>query len=233
MTTFQKVIKYGAIAFGVFLTINIVSAIIMGFTILFGITMGFETGGNAQNTEFIQISENLVLNQTEIENIKIDIANAKLTIKEGETLKLEANNVSKNFNYTVNGNTLKIEDNHTEFWGFQWGNNLSKSEVILYLPTIMELKDVKIHTGVNEMIIDNLIATDIKINCGVGTLNANKIRAEKLDIDAGAGKTEITDCIVEDLDLDTGTGKVEFNGDITRKSRYRLWGRKNRYLFKK
>lgn len=233
MTTFQKVIKYGAIAFGIFLTVNIISAIIMGFTVLFGITTGLEGIQNTTTSEVMQISEDLTLKESEIQNIKIDIANAKLTIKEGENLKVEARDVSNNFRYTVNGSTLKIEDEHMGFWGIQWGNNLSKANIILYLPSKMELKDVKIDTGINEMVIENLTATDIKINCGVGTLTINKMNAERLDIDAGAGKTEITNCIVNDLDLDTGAGKVEFTGDIIRKSRYRLWSRKNRYKFKK
>ena len=42
MTTLQKIIKYGAIAFGTCLSFIIISSIIVVFTTIFGITIGIE-----------------------------------------------------------------------------------------------------------------------------------------------------------------------------------------------
>ena len=49
MTPFQKVIKYGAIAFAIYLCIMIISMIIFGITCIFGISVGvviFENNNN-------------------------------------------------------------------------------------------------------------------------------------------------------------------------------------------
>ena len=75
----QKIIKYVAIAFGLYLAINIIGWIIFGFTMLLGIDIG--------RNIFIGNSEELVqYGQTfsNVEELDIEIAFSDLEIKIGD-----------------------------------------------------------------------------------------------------------------------------------------------------
>lgn len=88
MTTAQKVIKYLAIAFAIFLIINIISAILWG---LFGFTFIF----GLHNTDNDTIREQSVITNYEykdIDTLDIDIDFSSLIIKTGEEFKVEGNN---------------------------------------------------------------------------------------------------------------------------------------------
>ena len=101
----QKVIKYVAIAFGLYLAINIIGLIIFGFTMLLGIEISTNilTGNGA---ETIQYGETF---SKDIEQLDIEISFADFEIKVGEELKVEGQ-INKDYKVEVENKTLKIED---------------------------------------------------------------------------------------------------------------------------
>ena len=87
MTTAQKIIKYLAIAFAMFLIVTIISTIL-------GVIYGFANvlGLRRNNNEIIGEMKSVELEQGEVKRLDIEVAYTNLIIKTGESLKVETNN---------------------------------------------------------------------------------------------------------------------------------------------
>ena len=224
MTTFQKIIKYGAIAFAVYLSIMIIGIIVFALTTIFGITTGIEIYENQSQI----ITEQWSQEYSNIKNIDMDLSICKLEIKKGETFKVETFDVTERFETKVNGDTLKIKDEESNIKWFQNQNVVPK--VIVYIPENVILDKVEIETGVNDSNIEylntdkialqmgvgkceikNLIAGNAKIECGAGETVINDSTIKTLKLDSGIGKLVMTSKITEGADIDSGVGKVELN----------------------
>ena len=211
MTSFQKVIKYGAIAFAIYLCFVIIGMIVGTITAIFGISLGIEMFQNSDNDAMITKWEQEYSNIT---NMDIDLSVCKLVIKKGDTLKVDASEVSEKFKCNTEGNKLKIEDKnfHRNFF-----NHIEdiKSEVTIYVPENMNFDEVTIETGVNETNIEYLKANKVNLEMGVGRYQIDSLSAKYAKIEAGAGEANINNSDIKELKLDGGIGKLSFTGKIT------------------
>ena len=88
MTTVQKIIKYIATVFALFLVITIISAIVTaGYEILSAIGL-IHVKDNIVTEDFKVISNDI----KEISTLKIDLACTNLDIKVGDNFRVETNN---------------------------------------------------------------------------------------------------------------------------------------------
>ena len=85
MTSVQKVIKYLALAFALFLIFSILSAIMFGVSTLSHIF-------SSNDSEIIEELKDINIIGDNISYLDIDIKYANLIIKRGDTLKAETNN---------------------------------------------------------------------------------------------------------------------------------------------
>ena len=88
MTTAQKVIKYIATAFAVFLIITIISLILSGSYALLSAFGLIHTNKNIITDDLKVISSEV----NEVSTLKIDLACTNLDIKKGNSFKVETNN---------------------------------------------------------------------------------------------------------------------------------------------
>ena len=79
----QKIIKYCAIAFALFLTVSIISGLMAGATFIGNLFD--ENDEIMEKLEGLEIGENTSL-------LVVDIASSNIIIKTGDTLKIETNN---------------------------------------------------------------------------------------------------------------------------------------------
>lgn len=214
MTSFQKVIKYGAMAFGIYLCLVIIGIIVFSITAIFGVTAGIEIFGNNQDN--VAIVSKWEQEYSNITNMDIDLSVCKLNIKKGDALKVEASNVSSEFQCKEQGNTLKIEDEKLSKNIFS--TEEVKAEVTVYIPENMEFEEIIIETGINETSIEFLKADKIEIEMGVGTYQIDSIIARYAKIEAGAGEAKINHAEIEELKLDGGVGKLVLVSKITKKA---------------
>jgi len=213
MTNFQRIIKYGAIAFAIYLAVTIISAIIFGFTLLFGITIGIDALNGYSKHSIVEYEEN---RYTNIDNIEIDLNVCRLQIKKSNEIRVETINVSNKFELKVDGKTLKIKDNNS---GFSWFNNFSETpEVIIYLPTEFEFNKIDMKLGVGESKIEYLKAKEISIDMGVGKNVIYELIAKNAKIKGGMGETNIYLSQIESLDLDSGLGALEITSKIDKRA---------------
>ena len=169
MTPFQKVIKYGAIAFGIYLCFIILSAILSVITAIFGISTGMELY-KTYTSEETKILSSIEEVYEDVKKIDINLDVSRLTIKEGEAFKLEVINPTDKFSNKIEDDILKIEDERSK-----WFNTNEKiPEIIIYIPQNTILEKVDIKAGVNEINIEKLNASNIEIENGVGKFLYNK-----------------------------------------------------------
>lgn len=209
MTSFQKVIKYGAIAFAIYLSFIIIGMIIAGITAIFGITTGFGIFENNNDTAMITKWEQEYSN---ISNIDVDLSICKLTIKKGNTLKVDASNVTDQFKCEAKGNVLKIEDK--KVYRFFWDTGDTIPEVLIYVPEKIEFKEVTIETGMNETYIEYLKADKVELEIGAGKYKIDELLAENANIETGAGEAEINKAEIGKLKLEGGVGRLALTSKI-------------------
>lgn len=205
MSDGQKVIKYLAIAFAIFLSVNIIGGIITA--IFFGLSI-FDINFRIQNSNSALTAEEIVISEkyNDIETLKIEIRYSKLEIKQGTELKVETN--IKNDKITIKkvGDTLTIKEDNS--WNIL--NDDIDSHIIITLPENYYFEKVKIEAGSGEININDLHTKEFNIEVGAGNVTISNIVVEKkTDIDGGAGKVLIRDSKLNDLDLDVGVGEFK------------------------
>lgn len=197
MKNAQRVIKYLAIAFGLFLSISIIGAII---SVLLGLC-GVFVFWNGNTYDFTQSYSN-------IRELDIDIGGIDLTIEEGEEFKVEAQGIPESYKIKQENDVLKIEKTGFVFWG----NGVGK--ITIYIPKDTNLRKASIETGEGQMKIENLEATELELKLGAGEVKIDRIVTQKADIDCGVGQVVIKQGDLTNLDLNAGVGRVEYNGFI-------------------
>jgi len=207
MTSAQKVIKYISIAFAIFLIVTIISAILGGFYAVAGIIgLKNEKENSTSNEEIINLAN---LENNDIETLEIKLAYTSLSIKTGDSFKIDTNN--DNITYKQNDKNLKIEDEESN-----WFLNRNNYELILYVPDNFEFDKVKITTGAGEISIDSLNVNTLDFELGAGKMKIDNLNvADECNIEGGAGELNILSGTINDLDLDMGVGETNITASLT------------------
>lgn len=201
MTTAQKVIKYLAIAFAIFLIVTIVSTVLATLFALSGI-LGLKKHIE-ENLNAEMVTTNFENN--EITTLDIEIAFTNLTIKTGDILKVETDN--NNINCKQENQKLEIKEKNKK-----WFSNYEEKELILYLPENLELEKVKITTGAGETEIQKLnVSKECKIEGGAGKLSIQDGTINDLDLDMGVGELNLTSILTGKSEINAGVGNLNID----------------------
>lgn len=198
MNEMQKLIKYSAIAFAIFLIFNIFVGIY---------SIGMFVGNiffDSSHSEVLKIDEF----SDDVSILSIDIKASKLIIKNGDTLKVENNN--KYINSHQDHNKVEIvEKKH--YW---FSHN--DSEVIVYIPDDMIFDKLYISSGAGVINAEELSTKELVLELGAGKIEIDDLEAKNnAKISSGAGEVIINSGEIRNLDLDVGVGKFTLNTILT------------------
>ena len=216
MKEFQKIIKYAAIAFGLYLAISIIGGIIAIivsiFTGFYGIsylTDSLNDAINSDDTSIERIDENQEVE--EFSKMRLDISASNLTIKlEGNSYKVETYQIPKNTKIESKDGILEIKSNK------KLNKNDSKSGIIIYLPEDVELEEADIQVGAGIVDVTGLIAKNVEFNFGAGNVNMQNISVKNnAKIECSAGQAIIKNSELANADIEAGVGKLVYSGDLT------------------
>ena len=210
MTTAQKVIKYIATAFAVFLIITIISLILSGSYALLSAFGLIHTNKNIITDDLKVISSEV----NEVSTLKIDLACTNLDRKTGNSFKVETNN--SKITFEEKDGSVKIKEENRNWLN----NNNSESNLIIYIPEDMiDIDETKIETGAGKINIENLNTQSLYLELGAGDVYLeNVIATGDTKIDGGVGKTELKSCEINNLKANLGMGEFVFNGKLIGKS---------------
>ena len=207
MTTAQKVIKYLAIAFAIFLTVSIIGGILSAVGFLGGL---FSDDDAAWNDV---IGETKTYTFTsEISDLNIQINAADFYIKEGNSFSVESN--LKNLEVDEKNGCLTLKD-LTKI-KLNGSNAYENAVLTIYVPVGTVFDNVNIKTGAGRFTVDSLSAATIGFELGAGDVTISKLIAEKsANIEGGAGRITISDGAIKNLDLEMGLGQLNLTSALT------------------
>ena len=129
MTTFQKTVKYIAMAFAIFLTVSIIGGILS----MFGLFGGFFSGDAVtEDVKTYSVS-------SEIQSLEVKINAADFTIKQGESFSVESN--LKHLTVEDNNGILTIKKTK------KFANTYTGAVLTLYIPADTVFEKANIITG--------------------------------------------------------------------------------------
>ena len=198
MTTLQKVIKYLAIAFAIFLAVGIIGGLLSTVGIFGGL---FSGDAVLEDVKTYSVS-------AEIHNLDIEINAADLYIKEGDAFSVESN--LKHLKVEENSGLLTIQETK-KFTGTYNGAVLT-----VYVPAGTVFDNVNLTTGAGRLTIGNLSSGTLDFELGAGDVSVDSLVATKsADIEGGAGRITIVGGALKDLDLDMGVGQLNLTSALT------------------
>ena len=206
MTTTQKIIKYLAIAFALFLVISI-------FSIIFGLGREIISSINSDKKDSKLLEEYTTIsnNVNNIESFKIDISNDDIEIKEGEKFEVKTNDPDVKF-YHENSK-VKIKTDKTFSWHL---SNSSRGTIIIYLPNEFNISELDLNLGAGKIDIDKIFVETLLMDLGAGTMTAKEINVyEKATINGGTGNINIYSGTINNLNLKLGAGNASIQSDLT------------------
>lgn len=206
MTTTQKIIKYLAIAFALFLVISI-------FSIIFGLSREIISSINSDKKDSKLLEEYTTIsnNVNNIESFKIDISNDNIEIKEGEKFEVKTNDPDVKF-YHENSK-VKIKTDKTFSWHL---SNSSRGTIIIYLPNEFNITELDLNLGAGKIDIDKIFVETLLMDLGAGTMTAKEINVyEKATINGGAGNINIYSGTINNLNLKLDVGNASIQSDLT------------------
>jgi len=198
MTALQKVIKYLAIAFAVFLTVSIIGGILSAVGLLGGL---FSSDTAIEDTKTYSVGAG-------IRNLDIEINAADLSIKEGERFCVESN--LKNLKVEEKGGLLIIRET-SKFTG-----KYSGAVLTIYVPAGTVFDHVNLTTGAGRVTADRLTSDTLDFELGAGDVAITSLVAiSSANIEGGAGRITVSEGALEDLDLEMGVGQLNLTAALT------------------
>ena len=205
MTNFQKIVKYIAIAFAIFLTVSIIGGILG----VFGLFGGFFSGDTVtEDIETYSVS-------SEIHSLEVKINAADFTIKQGESFSVESN--LKYLTVEDKNGVLMIKETK------KFAHTYTGAVLTLYLPADTVFEKANIITGAGKLTVDSLSASVMDLELGAGEVSIDSLVATSdIDIDGGAGKITVSGGALHNLDLDMGVGQLNLTSVLTGESDFDL-----------
>lgn len=203
MTTAQKVIKYLAIAFAIFLTVTIIGGILSAVGLIGGFFTGEDLTGEMQTYSV----------SADIQNLDVVIKAADIYIKEGDAFLVKSN--LKKLKVEEKNGFLFIED-PTKAKAQLFGSNTFKDAVLtLYVPAGTVFENIHLTTGAGRLTVDNLSAATLDLELSAGEVTIGSLFATKsADIEGGAGRVTISDGAIKNLDLEMGVGQLNLTSAL-------------------
>lgn len=214
MTTLQKVIKYLALAFAIFLTVSIVGGILSAV----GLLGSLFSDDDAEWGDVIGETKTYTVS-SEISDLNIQINAADFYIKEGNSFSVESN--LKNLEVDEKNGCLTLKD-LTKI-KLNGSNAYENAVLTIYVPAGMAFDNVNIKTGAGRFTVDSLSAATIGFELGAGDVTISKLIAEKsANIEGGAGRITISNGAIKDLALKMGMGQLNLTAALTGDSELEL-----------
>ena len=210
MNGIQKVIKYCAMAFAIFLTVVIFGSIV---SVVLGVTTGI-AGVNflmGEEKERIDLSQEYTIEEVKslgIQSILVD-CNAEITVKPGEKLAIVAENVTDEYEIRQTNGKFSIVQETPQIKIGLWFGNTSEGEcVTVSVPQELLMEQIKVNSGSGKVVLESFQTDELMVDSGSGRVTVNDVRTKRMNIDSGSGKVSLLRTTAEETGLVTGSGGI-------------------------
>ncbi len=216
MNGLQKVIKYCAMAFAVFLSVVILGTII---SVVVGVTTGI-AGVNfllEGDKERINLSEEYTLEEARelgITSILVDCS-AEIVVQPGDELSIEAVDVTEDYEIRQNNGRFSIVQDRPEIKIGFWFDDISEQEkVVVTIPAELSMEKIEIKSGSGEVTVKDLMTENfimlenLSIDSGSGRVILENVDADRLYVDSGSGMVTLAGARLSETEINSGSGGV-------------------------
>lgn len=194
MTTFQKIVKYLAIAFALFLTVNIIAGILMGVAGISGLLSDKDDTTPAAEMQTYPV-------EGEISSLSIELSTAGLILQTGEAFSVESNHPY--VSVTADNGTLTVSETKKLF------TSIKSTSVVITVPDGFVFDEVTVDTGAGRVEFEALTCDVLDLSLGAGRVDIHRLTAnERAEIDGGAGQLTVDGGKLCNLNLDMGVGAL-------------------------
>ena len=199
MTSLQKVIKYLAMAFAIYLSVSIIGGICAGLASVSSLFSKRETAAGQMQVYSIE---------EDVSELSLKLSGADLQIKTGDHFSVASNH--KYLSVNTKDGQLSITETKDLFSVSPKGVT-----VVLYIPADFVFDEVTMETGAGQVKIDTLSADVLKLSLGAGEVEIQNLTATtRADIEGGAGEMTIGGGLLRNLNLDMGVGELKLRSRI-------------------
>ncbi|MBQ9767791.1 MAG: DUF4097 family beta strand repeat protein [Lachnospiraceae bacterium] len=237
MNGIQKVIKYCAMAFAVFLSVVIIGSIAaVVLRVVAGVAIGNEISESRERVDLSeQYSAEEIVAQG-INSILIDCS-GEILVQPGEVLSIEATNITEDYEIRLENGRVSLKSHEPDFLVnvFSWFGDMTEQEkVVVTVPAEFMPQEVKLYSGSGKVFVDALTADLLFIDSGFGKVNVTNGNFKETELDTGSGSVTVKDSklgklyldsgsgairmenvVAEDAEVDSGSGAVTFAGELT------------------
>ena len=202
MTRAQKIIKYLAIAFSVFLIVLIVNGFMTAVYYLAGFGNIFDDDG---------FYDGKVLSRKldgEIISLDIRLSSVSLVISEGEDFTVETN--SESLSVSLLEKTLKIEEKEKFFQILE-----PKKTLKITVPEGFSFDFANISSGFGTVNMEVFRANSLRFDIGAGAVRVGELYiTDSAYIDGGTGKITVEEGRIKNAEIDVGVGVFEMKARL-------------------
>ena len=188
-----------------------IGLIVVGVTFMIvGGSMGGFKKLNIVDWKTVEINEEIEID--ELNKVNIEFSVGELTIKKGDSLRIEGTILENMFEYDYTDHELNINYSLKDKKLFSGVLNKSfeNLEVTLYLPD-ETYDEFNLDMNVGLLKVNGISADSSKISLGVGEFNFEDMDIGKLNLKTGIGETNFEGKVTDDSSLDSGIGEVNLN----------------------
>ncbi len=198
MTLFQRIVKYCAMAFAVYLIVMIFGGILVGVGGLSFLSDRFGDSGEVDEGKTYTVSQN-------IEELQIEIGATDCEILTGESFAVESNS-SKLEVKDINGR-LVVSDPAISVNG--------AVKLKIYIPADAHIRKIHISAGAGDIYAERLVCSSLYLECGAGNVKIGEaVATVKADIEGGVGEITVGSGTLNDLDLEMGVGSLKLTNRL-------------------
>lgn len=191
MTTVQKVIKYCAMAFAVFLAVSIIGGIVGAFSAISYLGDGRTSTGEMQTYTVTG----------DVESLLVEMGGGKLELQSGESFSVESDAAGLRVENQNGVLTVKEERSGVIAKGVR---------LILTVPEGFVFERADISAGAGELTADALLTKRLSLELGAGEADIGNLTAtDSAKIDSGAGELRVRDGELANLELNMGVGEAD------------------------
>lgn len=210
MTSFQKIIKYCATAFAIFLVVTIIGGAVTALLAVSGVK-SLKTEIKENKAEFSELKEYAVTSD-KIQKLDIDVGAADIVIEKGEKFSVKYSGV--NFDFEQEKNKLEIESEADTFFSFE-----ASGQLIISVPEKMSFEKVTLSAGAGDIYIESLKCDSLDLDLGAGQVDIDYLKVKtKASVDGGAGEMTIASGSINNLDISLGVGQTNITAKLGGKS---------------
>lgn len=199
MTQAQKVIKYCALAFAIFLIVAIIGGIVGCVSFAYNV---FGDGSVSDS----ELSNHRI---TDFENLTIEMGAADVEIISGEKFSLKSNHDKLKVKES-DGRLILSDDNSS------WNFGAEKYRVVLTIPKNTTLESTTINSGAGKLVVKDFNTKKLDLSVGAGVAELNKVKVtQKTEFEGGAGEINVTDSFFASPQLEIGVGECNFTAEIS------------------